>query len=1596
MNKVLTIIRTATATLGLMAPLLHAGENYKTVMREFASHEQRLAGSPALTSCIGTLEATFRAAGLTPHRQTFDTLVPETRRCMLRVDGREVTPVYALGPNGAANNTAGAREITGPLVWLGDGTLEDMKGKPVEGSIAVLNFNSPNMRQVFSQGALAVVFVGSGTETRQEVGRQFIELDVALPRLFVDAEVARTYGLSSWQPGRKASLSLTTVWKDVEGVNLWVEIPGIKGASFNFEEEAVVLSATMDTFGTVPGRCPAIREAANCALLAEVAVELAKHPMPRSVFVVFFGSHYAMQDGARMFYHAVRTGAHGELESRNGEYQKIIDGLASRIELLKRDDFFSDSHPLLFDVTKDLDKRLAAKVSSMNFELSGLRRPLAAMNRKKNLGPEESATRATLTTKLDSLTTERTSLNELRRQLHKKAITDRETFGRVAAEERAWLTRDMGDHQRLLAQNATHLELYGQLGSKRIVGHYSFDFANTQDDWTLAFNGIGAQVFYHTVNRKFAQIKAGDFVKNLRDVTAMDAATRATNGPAGPDLFTAPVLALQQPDRFCVPSIRSVPSRIAHAMQVFGYQMMTVADPLEADELPYAQAVDLEALSPRMTAFCRGLGTAPELSQYCPLAAPIFNPDSVLHFRGEGGIRYLNYVRGSTDVEGVPRDGVAFCAPMKVQGMPCIAGNSYSSASRILASGHIFMPMMFNNVPYRPLGFDANGELNLFPSGSWGTRRLFYGYGGVMFLPLLPGKYGQPVCTVAEGRSDSLFRNSYMIATIEGVLQFFADEHGAFKVYANGGLLLLGSTTNNPQGTGLPIDEPPMYAKNALRQSAHDYTLLNESRLRILREKAIINESLETLHADAVGHWDAAVEARKTQDIPRAVAHEAFAATMGARVAEPLREVTNDMIRAVVLLLLLTIPFAFVLERLLLNSLTIYRQVLGFAGLFLATFFLLYMAHPAFALAASPMIIFLAFVIILLSVVVMSIVMSKFKRELREIQGLSTSAHGVAADSSTAMAAVLIGISGMRNRPLKTFLTALTIIMLTFTIVVFASFTSMIGVKESYLGKGSGPNRIELRRFSSLAIPQTLLESLKALYGGEWKIHARECLFRAPASDIDGELVVFQKETRKWETLKAMVSLEPEELASNPVLSQAIPGLAAWAASTNQANQPPPLFLHQRVAESLGVTPGAILSIGGETFTFGGTFDAAAVDQLTFLDKARFAPPDFEASSREVGIEGMAKGGTDSSQEISVDATRFTYFPSRTIGITTRGSLGRLASDRLTPLVNAIVMYAGAESDVEATARDVAKVFVGPVNAKGSKGTNQFFFSKSMQASGFVMLIVPLLLGGLIIFNSLLGSIVDRQKEIFTYSALGLAPPDVGALFFAESGVYAILGGMGGYLVSQVAAKVVGLCGDLGWFVPPEMNFSSLASVLTILIVMVMVMISTIYPAIKAGRSANPGVARRWKMPKPSDDRIEFVFPFTVSANDMGGILAFIAEHFGNHGDSSLGNFAASEVELFNLDKRGSRGIRARVSLAPFDLGVMQAFTMFSRPSEIEGIDEVVVELKKVSGTEGAWLRGNRIFVDELRQQFLLWRSLPVATVEHYRTTSDVFASTQE
>ena len=126
-------------------------------------------------------------------------------------------------------------------------------------------------------------------------------------------------------------------------------------------------------------------------------------------------------------------------------------------------------------------------------------------------------------------------------------------------------------------------------------------------------------------------------------------------------------------------------------------------------------------------------------------------------------------------------------------------------------------------------------------------------------------------------------------------------------------------------------------------------------------------------------------------------------------------------------------------------------------------------------------------------------------------------------------------------------------------------------------------------------------------------------------------------------------------------------------------------------------------------------------------------------------------------------------------------------------------------------------------------------------------------------------------------------------------------------------------------------------------------------------------------------------FPFTVSAYDITGVVSFLAEHFRQHDDVGLGVFASQDVKISRAEDTGHLVLSARLVLAPFDLGVTQDFSLTASPSQIPGVDEVSIRAARLSGAASDWQRANRVFLQDLRKQFLLWRTLSADVVESYR-----------
>jgi hypothetical protein len=240
---------------------------------------------------------------------------------------------------------------------------------------------------------------------------------------------------------------------------------------------------------------------------------------------------------------------------------------------------------------------------------------------------------------------------------------------------------------------------------------------------------------------------------------------------------------------------------------------------------------------------------------------------------------------------------------------------------------------------------------------------------------------------------------------------------------------------------------------------------------------------------------------------------------------------------------------------------------------------------------------------------------------------------------------------------------------------------------------------------------------------------------------------------------------------------------------------------------------------------------------------------------------------------------------------------------------------------------------------------------------------------------------------------VGLAPSHVSFLFIAEALAFAVLSVVFGYLLAQTTAK---LFSETALWSGITVNYSSLAGVAAMALVIAVVLLSVLYPSKVAGQLAIPDVNRTWTLPAARGNTLEMVFPFLMTYKEHASVGGFLYDYFEAHFDVSHGRFSTSDIDLAyacetppsvvaadpdcpqdECEQPECLHFKCRVWLAPFDFGIMQQVELRFTPARDEpGFVEVQIVLIRETGESNSWRRINKGFLHTLRRQLLIWRSL--------------------
>ncbi|NLN74937.1 MAG: FtsX-like permease family protein [Armatimonadetes bacterium] len=792
-----------------------------------------------------------------------------------------------------------------------------------------------------------------------------------------------------------------------------------------------------------------------------------------------------------------------------------------------------------------------------------------------------------------------------------------------------------------------------------------------------------------------------------------------------------------------------------------------------------------------------------------------------------------------------------------------------------------------------------------------------------------------------------------------------------------------------PEGIGYDVSDGGTLNETAYKV-ANDMWNIDEYRLSGLEDKGIINEGLSELHGQAKKLLNRADAAKGSLNY--SVFDSYCRASWGyeARAYPGIFSTAQDVVNGVIFYLFLILPFAFFIERLFFAFPDLYKQILAFFLIFAFIFLVFYLVHPAFRLLGNSFIILIAFIMLALSILVIFIVTSKFEEQLKQFNRSVSGVHKAdIGRMSVAAAAFSLGISNMRRRKARTVLTCITLVLLTFTVLSFTSIVSTLRFNKVPARKDA-----DTHIYDGIMIRGAMWESqqeiayrlLKDEFGNEGKrgkvypVAPRAWFFGTTLGEQS--FLTVRKGKFSYDARAAVGMLPDEAEIMDLETSNKRAFLAGdWFGYKNGKRVDGPvdpfsMIIPDTMAEKLSITASDVgkvkVMFGGAQYTVIAIVKNDVFKKIKDLDNEPTTPVDFILMSKQGGQQSGGEAGF--REYVHHEPANCFIVPYETL----MGIGGELKS--------IAIKYATAEEVQDQLDSLMPRL---GLNLYAGVGSSIYRYSSigSSASKGFSNVFIPVLIAALIVLNTMLGSVFERVREIGIFSAIGLAPNHIAILFIAESMVYANLGAVAGYVIGQTVSKVLSAT---GWLPGLYLNFSSMSAVSSTLVVVAVVLLSTMYPARKASEVATPAIDRSWKVPEPDGDNWRITLPFAVTGAQAKGVNGFLQEWFGAYEEYSIGDFVTQDVKAGEASNEfgTAHTISCKAWLAPFDLGVSQLVTLSTEPTAMEDVFEVNLLITRESGDISNWKRVNRRFLNTLRKQFLIWRTMRADEREKYLTAT--------
>jgi len=1508
--------------------------------------------------------------------------------------------LHPIAGNAVTPQTVAPPGLTGPLIYVGRGELKHMNGKQIENSIILMELDSgKNWLQAANLGARALIYIGRKDAPRIFFEEKFELSPLQFPRFWISRSKAKeVFGDFENAPaGRVAAevrLISQTRWQLASSENIYCFV---NGTDPELKERLIMVEAFYDSTARVAGLSPGADEAVSIATLLDLARFFKENPPKRSVLLVASGGRAQSLAGMREMIWSISARSKDLRESIKS-LKTLVKETRNTIKLLKN--LSLDLAATIESADAETTRKLKAAIDEhLKTESDRVSRQLMRLRLEKK-GQTDAQ-------QIQKLTDERLLLKRL---MWSSDFLDLSAEDRQALLE--FIPRTIQDQKAILADASRHSREINDARSFRSqVKTYDLDVAVSLH---LSSHGDGFGAFNFGWMFPFRpRIKRTAIYSTLDDVLRQGA-SRAENAlgytgmykdslrPSGKRSWQS--YFLDQP---------FLGGELTAIAGVHGLTFVTTHDARARwgtpDDTPeHVDAAFALKQSAFITRLIEHLAQAPRLHDN---VFPRFGYATVV-----GSAKFLRHGELFADQPAPGTVLLCYQGPARFYVMVDHLGMFYLRG--VADSKHTYYKIIFEGYKFDTESGDIIWTIDKNKTGKAAYRlkmyrrlmetklTMFASQGTTLFNLLEPRTFRHlSKVKIIDGRreADPL---RWFISRLDTWISNYTNASTVTTAFLEPGtplkltlsdtvlrnkLILINASKDKSTGTGYMVGKVPFLHRTEYKV-ARDMWLLLEPRISNLEKRGIFNDRIRKLQIEGLTALEAARLAFENKLYDQALEASARSWALATRVYDDIEKTQKDVLYGVLFYIALFVPFAFCMERLLFSFANIYKRIIAFAVILILLIALIYNVHPAFRLAYSPMVVILAFFIMGLSLMVTLIIFFRFEAEMAQLQ---TRAKLIQSEElgrwKAFVAAFMLGVSNLRRRRLRTALTCATLVILTFTIMSFTAVKSMRHHARLLYEPTAPYTGFLLKNVNWRDLPPLALEFITNNFAQKGISVPRVWLEDEDKTRSLRIPVYHNGRSFEAQGLVGLSHLEPRVSGLDKIL---IGG--RWLAEDELDT----ILLPERMAKNLGINPhkpeGATVSVWGMPFKVIGVFAGEKLQQQTDLDGEPLTPVTFP---REVSAE-MTEAEADaleSGDEVREFQSRYQHIPGDLSMIIPYQSLLAAGGH-----LKGVAIVPQRQISIQETAENLVDRFGLSLFSGEPDGTYLYHASDTMSYSGVPNIIIPIIISVFIVLNTMIGSVYERKREIGIYTSVGLAPSHVSFLFIAEAIALAVISVVLGYLLAQTSAK---LFAETSLWAGITVNYSSWAGVAAMILVIIVVLVSVIYPSKVAGEIAIPDVNRAWTLPKADGNVLEVTLPFYMSYTEHRSIGGFLLEFFQSHQDVSHGLFSTGEID-FGFICQTAPGlsddaddcpqeacefdaclqVRSSVWLAPFDFGINQRVDVQFCPAEDEpGFLEIKIRLTRESGEANAWRRINKGFLHNIRKQLLLWRSFDLPTKEHYQ-----------